>query len=117
MTEGYKDLIVWRRSMELAEAIYALTAHFPPPEQYGIVSQMRRSAVSIPSNIAEGSRRIGKKEFRQFLAIAFGSGSELETQIELSQRLKLGRPSDYTRVNSLLDECMKMLSTMLRKKE
>lgn len=117
MAQGYKDLIVWQRAMELAEAVYALTTYFPAEERYGITSPMRRSAVSIPSNIAEGSKRIGEKEFRQFLAIAFGSGSELETQIELSQRLKLGKPSDYTRASSLLDECMKMLSTMLRKNQ
>ncbi len=82
MTEkivSYKDLIVWQRSMELVTAIYKLTETFPRAEVFGLTSQMRRAAVSIPSNIAEGRRQSSKRDFRQFLVIAFGSGSELET--------------------------------------
>lgn len=72
--------------MELAEKIYQLTADFPKDEQYGIVSQLRRSAVSVPSNIAEGAARTSNKEFLQFLSIAMGSLSEIETQLLLSRR-------------------------------
>jgi four helix bundle protein len=80
---SYKDLIVWQRAMELVVEIYKLTDKFPKEEIYGIISQMRRCAISIPSNIAEGRRRDGKKDFRRFLIIAYGSGAELETQIEI----------------------------------
>ncbi|MFA6183761.1 MAG: four helix bundle protein [Parcubacteria group bacterium] len=80
---SYRDLIVWQKAMELVTEIYKLTDKFPKEEIYGIVSQMRRCAISIPSNIAEGRRRDGKKDFRRFLIIAYGSGAELETQIEI----------------------------------
>ena len=84
----YKDLIVWQKAIDLATWIYSLTSRFPKEELYGIVSQMRRAAVSIPSNIAEGQSRQHKSEFIQFLSIAKGSLSELETQLIISGRLK-----------------------------
>ena len=84
----YKDLIVWQKAIDLATWIYSLTAGFPKEELYGIVSQMRRAAVSIPSNIAEGQSRQHKSEFIQFLSIAKGSLLELETQLIISGRLK-----------------------------
>lgn len=86
--KDHKDLDVWKQSMFLAEQIYALTKDFPSDEKYSLVSQMKRAVVSIPSNIAEGAGRKGNKEFVQFMYIAMGSLSELETQILLSQRLK-----------------------------
>lgn len=110
--QSYTDLIVWQRSMELVVAIYGLTDRFPKSEMYGLTSQMRRAAVSIPSNIAEGRRRGSQKDFRHFLLIAFGSGSELETQIEIAKRLKFGNNLDYSKVDTLLDEVMKMLNKM-----
>jgi four helix bundle protein len=84
----HKDLDVWNKSMELAEKLYNLTTNFPKDEQYGLISQIRRSAVSIPSNIAEGAARNSNKEFVQFLYIALGSLSEIETQLLLANRLK-----------------------------
>lgn len=78
---SYKDLIVWQKSMELVKSIYEMTANFPKEEIYGLISQMKRSSISIPSNIAEGKRRGTRKDYRQFLVIAYGSGAELETQI------------------------------------
>lgn len=111
----YKDLIVWQRAMELVVAIYALTENFPQTEQYGLQSQMRRSAVSIPSNIAEGRKRGSRKDFAKYLLIAYGSGAELETQIEIAKRLPFGSQLDYTRVDSLLNETMRMLNAMLAK--
>lgn len=109
---SYEDLIVWQKSMDLTEAIYKLTEKFPKEEKYGLVSQMRRSAVSIPSNIAEGSRRRSIKDTARFLLIAFGSGSELETQTKLSKRLCFGNKNDYKTVEQLTDEVMRMLNKM-----
>ena len=83
----HKDLEVWKKAMELAETMYAITSKFPKEEQYGLVSQIRRSAVSVPSNIAEGAARNSSKEFIQYLYITMGSLSELETQLLLAQRL------------------------------
>jgi four helix bundle protein len=115
MISTYKDLVVWQRSMELVVAIYKLTDNFPKSELYGLTSQIRRSAVSLPSNIAEGRYRGGKKEYTQFLRIAYASGAELETQLELAARLNLNKDNSYTKINSLLTEVMKMLNVIIRK--
>lgn len=80
---SYKDLIVWQKSFELCLLIYRITKEFPKEELYGIVSQMRRAALSIPSNIAEGFSRHRKLEYIQFLHISFGSAAELETQLQM----------------------------------
>ena len=88
-TRAHKKLDVWKRSMELAKLIYQITSQFPSSEQFGLVSQMRRAAVSVPSNLAEGAARSGKKEFLQFISIAQGSLSELDSQVELATELGL----------------------------
>jgi len=111
--QTYKDLIVWQRAMDLVGALYELTEKFPNSETYGLISQMRRCAISIPSNIAEGRRRGSKKDYRQFLVIAYGSGAELETQIEIAKRLPFSKNLDYIKVDQLLLETMKMLNKML----
>lgn len=85
----HKELDVWKKSMDLVELVYQLTCQFPSDEKFGLVSQMRRAAVSIPSNIAEGAARKGDKELIQFLMISLGSLSELETQYLLAIRLKM----------------------------
>ncbi len=108
-----KDLIVWQRSMEVVVEVYRLTDIFPKTEVYGIISQMRRCAVSVPLNIAEGRRRDGKKEFRRFLIIAYASGAELETQIEISKRLNLAEENEFVKAEELLLEIMKMLNKLL----
>ena len=112
---GYKDLIVWQRAIELVVAVYALTESFPKEEVYGLTSQMRRAAVSIASNIAEGRMRGTKKDFTNFLRIAFGSGAELETQVVVAKLLSKTKGSQYASVDSLLEEVMKMLNVMLKK--
>ena len=84
--KNHKDLEVWKQAMDLVDDIYGLSRHFPPEELYGLTNQMRRAAVSVPSNIAEGAARGGKREFMQFLSIALGSLSELETQVLIAQR-------------------------------
>ena len=101
--------------MQLAELVYILTSKYPKQEQYGIVSQMRRSAVSIPSNIAEGVLRRSPKELRQFLFVSFGSGGELETQIELSKKLFNKLSLDFSSADDLLLEVMKMLNGLITK--
>ena len=87
MSSTYKDLIVWQKSIELIEKIYRITARFPKEELYGIVSQLRRAAVSIASNIAEGQGRMSSGEFRQFIGHARGSTLEVETQLIVAVRL------------------------------
>ena len=97
----HKDLEVWKKSMDLVESIYTLTQRFPEAEKFGLTSQMRRSAVSIPSNIAEGAARKGDKEFLHFLPIALGSLSELETQYLIATRFTIHN-SRLTTHHSLL---------------
>lgn len=107
----YRDLIVWQKSMNLVVLVYALTRDFPKEEQFALTSQMRRAAVSVPSNIAEGSRRRGK-DLRHFFVIAYGSASELETQVELSRRLEYGDFKKHSEVSVLLLEVLRMLNKM-----
>lgn len=112
---GYKDLVVWQKAVKLIVEIYVLTENFPKEEIYGLTSQMRRASVSIASNIAEGRMRGTKKDFTQFLRIAFGSGAELETQIIVAKQLPNTKGLKYNGVDSLLEEVMKMLNVMIRK--
>jgi four helix bundle protein len=84
---SYKDLVVWQKAMELVTAVYRATANFPKDELFGITSQLRRAAVSIPSNIAEGQGRLSEKEFRFFLGQARGSLMEVETQLQIAENL------------------------------
>ncbi len=115
MLKSYKELIVWQKAMDLVEEIYKLTADLPKVEGFGLISQMRRSAVSIPSNIAEGQKRKNLAEFLQFLRIADGSAAELETQLLLTK--KLYRELDSKKSENLLEEVQKMLNVMVRKLE
>lgn len=112
---SYKDLIVWQKAMDLVILIYELTEKFPREEIYGLTSQMRRSAVSIPSNIAEGRHRGSKKDFVQFLRVASASSSELETQLTIAKRLKQMKNFEYTKIDSLLEEVQKILTSMIVK--
>lgn len=114
MVNSYRDLIVWQKSMDLVVEVYKLTERYPREEIFGLVSQMRRCAVSISSNIAEGKCRGSRKDFVQFLRIAFASGAELETQIEISKRLPSTNGLNYLKVDSLLNEVMKMLNKMVK---
>lgn len=98
----FRDLTAWQRAMDLAEAIYAQTAGFPNHETFGLRSQLRRAAISLPSNIAEGQGRRFRREFRRFVTIASGSLSELETQLLLAERLKYLSPEV---TGNLIDRC------------
>lgn len=112
--KSYKELIVWQKAYELSLLLYKATNSFPREEVFGLTSQMRRASVSIISNIAEGNAR-GRKEYIQFLVIAFGSGAELESQLQLSKDLGLLKEKDYITMNELLTEVMKMLNAMIQK--
>lgn len=112
--KSYKDLLVWKKSIELAKVIYQLTAKLPKDEQYGLVSQMRRSVASIPCNIAEGSRRSSRRDFRNFILIAYGSGAELETQLELVKALGLISEENTMAQEKILDEVMRMLNSFAK---
>jgi len=107
MIKGHRDLNVWKKSLDLVEELYKCTRDFPKEESYSLTSQIRRSAISIPSNIAEGAARNSKKEFIQFLYIALGSTAELETQLIISGRL--GYLKESTEFRTKLDEIKKML--------
>ena len=110
----HRKLDVWERSMEFVKDIYGATNTFPKSEIYGLSSQMRRAAVSIPSNLAEGAARKGKKEFSQYLNIAQGSISELDTQIELSLMLKYIDSKLYNDLMEKLSSISKMLFGLSR---
>ncbi|MDO8520805.1 MAG: four helix bundle protein [bacterium] len=111
-SNGYRDLIVWQKAIDLVVLIYGLTKDFPREEVYGLVSQMKRAAVSISSNIAEGNRRASIKDRKHFLVIAFGSTAELETQVEVAKRLEFGKKEKYGEIDPLLDEVARMLNKM-----
>jgi four helix bundle protein len=108
----HKDLDVWKEAMTLAKEIYRLTANFPKEETYGLVSQIRRAAVSIPSNIAEGAARNSSKEFIQSLYVSLGSLAELETQLLLSRELGFLK-NDGT--NGSIERIRKMLLGLIKR--
>lgn len=113
--ESYKDLIVWQKSIRLADYVYRLTVTFPTQERFGLSSQMQRAAVSISSNIAEGFDRNHPSEFLQFLGIAYGSSAELETQLLIAEKRY---PSDlYEIIYNLLGEVRKMLRVLIAKQK
>jgi four helix bundle protein len=111
---NFKDLIIWQRGIELVKLVYTITNSFPSDEKYGIVSQMRRSAVSVPSNIAEGFMRRHNKEYRQFLYIALGSLAELETQVILSSELNFIKTEQNNDILSVITELNKMTTGLIK---
>ena len=114
MTQGYRDLVVWQQAMDVAVETYRLTSSFPKEEMFGLTSQMRRAAVSIASNIAEGEGRKSLNEFSHFLGITLGSKSELETQLILSERVNLLKETDTEPIKKSLDDIGKMLTALRR---
>ena len=108
----YKDLIVWKKAIELVAEIYRITTLFPKSELFGLVMQMRRAVVSIVSNIVEGYGRRTRKETVQFHLISFGSGLELETQIIICKKLGFVGESEWETCDKLLDEILRMLNKM-----
>lgn len=116
--EKYQDLIVWQKSMELVKQIYCLTDMIPDKGNYALIDQMRRAAISVPSNIAEGHDRNSTKEYIRFLSIANGSKAELLTQVEICKMLELVPYADREypdKVIDLLNEIGKMLNVLIKR--
>ena len=113
----YKDLSAWQKSLNLAKMVYLSTADFPNEERFGLVNQMRRCAVSIPSNIAEGYGRGSDKELLRFLYVALGSSNELETQLILSFELSFMSEEAFKNVQNLNTEVTKMLSSLIYRRK
>jgi four helix bundle protein len=114
-TRSYKDLVVWQKGIALAKVVYRITRGFPTEEKFGLVAQMRRAAVSIPSNIAEGQARHTTGEFVQFISHAEGSLAELDTQLILSLELQFCRDADAAPPFQLIEEQRRMLNALRRK--
>jgi four helix bundle protein len=113
MAQSFRDLLVWQRAMQLTVTIYRLTKEFPREEVYGLTSQIRRAAVSLPSNIAEGHGRLNTGEFRQFLGVARASNFELQTQLQIARELEMGNPKLIDEAESLSHEVGKMIYAIL----
>ena len=113
MAHSFRDLIIWQKSMQLTVIVYQVTQGFPREELYGLSSQLRRAAVSMPSNIAEGHGRLNTREFKQFLGIARASNFELQTQLEIARRLGIGSSDLLDKAESLSHEVGKMIYAMV----
>lgn len=113
--KNYKDLIVWQKSIDLVVEIYKTTKDFPREELYGLISQIRRASVSIPSNIAEGYMRFYRKEYIKFLLIALGSCAELETQIILAEKLGFLKVSEKEIIADRINEINRMIMGIVKK--
>lgn len=112
--ESFRDLKVWQKGISLVEHVYLFTRDFPKEETYGLTSQMRRAAVSVPGNIAEGHARESTKEFLRFLSIAVGSLSEVETYLEVAKRLTYGKAETADKLLTELTEERRMLRGLQR---
>jgi four helix bundle protein len=112
--ESHRDLDAWQLGMQIVVEIYRLTRAFPPEEKFGLTAQLRRAAVSIPSNIAEGRGRLGAAEFRRFVSIARGSVAEVETQIAVAVALEFVGAEEIKLLVSELDQLSKMLFSLYR---
>lgn len=115
MPQNVEELAVWQKAIDLTVCIYQLTRRFPKDELYGLVSQLRRAAVSVASNIAEGRGRLNQREFRQFLGIALGSIFEIKTQLVVAGKLEMGSKAEIDKTTALSEEVSKMLTSLINK--
>jgi four helix bundle protein len=115
MSDSFKDLVVWQRAIEMSLAIYKLTSSFPASERFGLTNQLRRAAVSIASNIAEGYGKSSKGEYVSFLGHARGSNGEVQTQLTIAKGLGFGSQESLNQAESLSNEIGRMLVVMMRK--
>jgi four helix bundle protein len=111
---NYSNLHAWQESFQLLKEVYALTNFFPSSEKFGLVSQMKRAALSIPSNIAEGSRRNSRKDYRHFCNIAFGSASELEVQMRFAQEMHFAPENEFIQPAQRLQTTLRLLHGLCR---
>ncbi|MCA9387061.1 four helix bundle protein [Candidatus Dojkabacteria bacterium] len=111
----YRELIVWKKSMHIVSLTYDITSRFPKDEKFGLTSQIRRAVISIPSNIAEGSMRGSRGDYRRFLQISRGSVGEVRTQLELALNLKFIDSTNFHKLDQLLEEVLKILNTLISK--
>ena len=117
MERPYKRLDLWNIAMEIVFDIYKMTKDFPSHERYGLVDQLRRAAVSVPSNIAEGSSRNTKKEFTNFLYMAQGSLNEIDTQLEIAKGLQYLATKEFTDIQEKMDRVGKMITGLIKKQK
>ena len=115
MGDSYRDLLVWQRAIQMTIAIYRLTSGFPKEEQYGLTSQLRRAAVSVASNIAEGYGRGTRGEYKQFLGMARGSNYEVQTQLVITREINYGDPLILIDAEELSNEVGRMLAAIMKK--
>ncbi len=115
--KSYRDLIVWQKGMALARQVYLVTGRFPDDEKFGLISQLRRAAVSVPSNIAEGHARSSRSDYARFLHISRGSLYEIETQIMLSEDFNYLNQNDSSDILTTTSEIGRMLNSLIRKIE
>lgn len=113
--KSFKELRIWQKGIEIVKDVYTLTKKLPKEELYGLTSQMRRSAISIPSNVAEGFKRYHNKEYSQFLYIALGSIGELETQIIIARELKFIADKELIAISEKIDHISRMISSLIGK--
>ena len=113
----HDNLHIWKKSTSLCVIIYKKTKQFPEDEKFGLINQLRRAAVSVPSNIAEGSRRSSKKEFKHFLLTASGSLAEIDTQLFLSKELGYLEEGDYNQLKDSASEISKMIASFIKSME
>ena len=106
---NFKELNVWQKAFELVKEVYQISKNFPNKEQFGLISQIRRAAVSIPPNIADGAGKMRKKEFAHFLSISLGSSYELETQLIISLELKFTNTDTFKNTEQLITEVQRMI--------
>jgi four helix bundle protein len=112
--QSHRDLAAWQKSIDLVEEVYRLTTRFPREEQYGLVSQLREATVSIPTNIAEGRGRSGVKEYHRFVCISRGSANEVDTLLEIAERLAFANAQRLERPRAMLDDTSRLVTTLAR---
>jgi four helix bundle protein len=112
MVRKYQQLLVWQKSMQLVQHVYLYTSAFPTDEKFGLISQMRRASISIPSNIAEGSARGSDRDFRRFLLVARGSLTELDTQLLLAEQLGIAAYAEH--IDQLTQQIFAMLNNLIK---
>ena len=112
--KNYKELIIWKKGIEIVKSIYQVVKQFPPEEKYGVVSQITRAAISIPANIAEGSSRNSDKDYARFLQLALGSAFEVQTYLVVAKEMNMANTSDIEQIEVQLEEEIKMIHKFIK---